>query len=248
MSGVVFCCGWYRGGCAGCRGGAGCEGLVLLARSECSGATLVSLYLTTRPTAHSRRAASLSSSSNPTFAYLHPVPNIHVKRPLSAVARDADNPLQVSDSTGFGSGGTSGAVTVQSSNDASCFDPHTQVSPLFAFSIVPSGAVTQCSASRIWWDPSVVQGCVSLPRSFRSLLILATAHLRSKVSFPVVSPSAYLKDRLALCHNKALDSAGHHPFEQAQLCYCWEATIADPERRAARCILSTRATTLVSVI
>ncbi|THH32072.1 hypothetical protein EUX98_g2120 [Antrodiella citrinella] len=64
----------------------------------------------------------------------------------------------VSDSTGFGSGGTSGAVTVLSSNDASCFDPHTQVQPLFAYSIVPAGVINQCAPTRIWWDPTLVQG------------------------------------------------------------------------------------------
>ncbi|KAH8101119.1 hypothetical protein BXZ70DRAFT_1007516 [Cristinia sonorae] len=67
----------------------------------------------------------------------------------------------VSDSTGFGTGGTSGAVTVQTSDDASCFDAQTQVQPLFAFSIVPSGAITQCSPTRIWWDPANVQGTPS---------------------------------------------------------------------------------------
>lgn len=69
----------------------------------------------------------------------------------------------VSDSSGFGSGGTSGAVTVlaSDSNDASCFDATHNVSPSFAFSIVPGGLITQCNNTRIWWDPAQVQGTPS---------------------------------------------------------------------------------------
>lgn len=71
--------------------------------------------------------------------------------------------MQVSDSSGFGSGGTSGAVTVLASetNDSSCFDATQNVSPAFAFSIVPGGLITQCNATRIWWDPAQVQGTPS---------------------------------------------------------------------------------------
>ncbi|KAJ7512685.1 hypothetical protein B0H11DRAFT_2151564 [Mycena galericulata] len=64
----------------------------------------------------------------------------------------------LSDSTGFASGGTSAGVEVETSSDASCFDPTQNVKPDFVYSIVPTGVITQCGATRIWWDPSTVQG------------------------------------------------------------------------------------------
>ncbi|KIM35169.1 hypothetical protein M413DRAFT_449880 [Hebeloma cylindrosporum] len=64
----------------------------------------------------------------------------------------------VSDSTGFGSGGTSVAAQVTNSNDASCFDAKTNVSPDFYFSIEPPNQIVQCTDTRLWWDKSVVQG------------------------------------------------------------------------------------------
>lgn len=69
--------------------------------------------------------------------------------------------LQVSDSSGFGSGGTSVAATVQSSSDSSCFNASAEVQPDFSFSIVPSNQIVECSPTRIWWDPSLVQGYVA---------------------------------------------------------------------------------------
>ncbi|CAL1699565.1 unnamed protein product [Somion occarium] len=70
-------------------------------------------------------------------------------------------PIYVSDSSGFGSGGTSGAVTVLQDDDSSCYDSTKTVSPAFSFSIVPAGQLTQCSPTRIWWDPALVQGTPS---------------------------------------------------------------------------------------
>lgn len=67
----------------------------------------------------------------------------------------------VSDSTGFGSGGTSVAASVMSSSDSSCFNPNQTVSPAFPFNIFPTNQVVQCNASRLWWDPSQVQGTPS---------------------------------------------------------------------------------------
>ncbi|THG96633.1 hypothetical protein EW026_g5230 [Hermanssonia centrifuga] len=67
----------------------------------------------------------------------------------------------VSDSTGFGSGGTSGAVAVLSSNDSSCYNVNQGVQPDFFYSLVPN-SLTQCAATRIWWDPTAgVQGTPS---------------------------------------------------------------------------------------
>ncbi|KAJ3555239.1 hypothetical protein NM688_g2686 [Phlebia brevispora] len=64
----------------------------------------------------------------------------------------------VGDQNGFSSGGTSGAVTVLSSDDSSCFNPTQGVEPGFFYSLVPS-SLTQCQPTRIWWDPTAgVQG------------------------------------------------------------------------------------------
>ncbi|KAI0918602.1 hypothetical protein AcV5_002549 [Taiwanofungus camphoratus] len=67
----------------------------------------------------------------------------------------------VSDDTGFGTGGTSVAATVQSSSASSCFNATQNVSPDFDFSIVPANQLVQCTPTRIWWDPSTVQGTPS---------------------------------------------------------------------------------------
>ncbi|KAJ7634795.1 hypothetical protein FB45DRAFT_909876 [Roridomyces roridus] len=64
----------------------------------------------------------------------------------------------VSDSTGFGSGGTSVGVEVASSSDTSCFDSSKAVTPDFFYSINPTGVITQCEITRLSWDPSQVQG------------------------------------------------------------------------------------------
>ncbi|KAI0764624.1 hypothetical protein BD413DRAFT_437794, partial [Trametes elegans] len=63
----------------------------------------------------------------------------------------------VSDSTGFGSGGTSAIATVQSGDDG-CFDTTTSVSPAFLFHTEPNGILLTCSPSRIWWENDTVQG------------------------------------------------------------------------------------------
>jgi hypothetical protein len=68
--------------------------------------------------------------------------------------------IQVSDQSGFGSGGTSVAAQVLTSNDASCFNPASSVSPQFVFSIEPPNQIVQCTPTRIWWDKSTVQGSV----------------------------------------------------------------------------------------
>ncbi|KAF9652605.1 hypothetical protein BDM02DRAFT_3109178 [Thelephora ganbajun] len=64
----------------------------------------------------------------------------------------------VSDQTGFGTGGTSVSVTVQSSSNSSCYDTSQSVQPQFVFSLYPDKAITQCSPTRLWWDNSTVQG------------------------------------------------------------------------------------------
>lgn len=60
----------------------------------------------------------------------------------------------LSDSSGFGTGGTSTVFTVDSSSDASCYDATQNVSPAFYFSISPLYQLVECQATRIWWDNS----------------------------------------------------------------------------------------------
>jgi len=64
----------------------------------------------------------------------------------------------VSDQSGFGTGGTSISVTVQSSSNSSCYDTSQSVQPQFVFSLSPAMAITQCSPVRLWWDNNTVQG------------------------------------------------------------------------------------------
>ena len=67
---------------------------------------------------------------------------------------------QVSDSSGFGTGGTSTPVTVLSSSDSSCFDSTKSVQGPWVFSINPTGGITQCESVRLWWEQEFVNGCV----------------------------------------------------------------------------------------
>lgn len=64
----------------------------------------------------------------------------------------------VSDSSSFGSGGTSIAAQVLSSDNAGCYDPNAESGPDFVFNIDPPNQIVQCSPSRLWWDNSTVQG------------------------------------------------------------------------------------------
>ncbi|KAK1226705.1 hypothetical protein PQX77_010308 [Marasmius sp. AFHP31] len=67
----------------------------------------------------------------------------------------------VSDSTGFGSGGTSTAQQVTSSDNSSCYNASTSVVSQWVFNIEPESQIVQCQPTRLWWDPSEVQGNVS---------------------------------------------------------------------------------------
>ncbi|KAI0029127.1 hypothetical protein K488DRAFT_14057, partial [Vararia minispora EC-137] len=67
----------------------------------------------------------------------------------------------VSDSTGFGSGGTTTAVTVLNSDDTSCYNSQQSVSGSWVFSINPTGSLTTCQSVRFYWQQSLVQGNVT---------------------------------------------------------------------------------------
>ncbi|TFK46843.1 hypothetical protein OE88DRAFT_1648334 [Heliocybe sulcata] len=64
----------------------------------------------------------------------------------------------MSDSSGFGSGGTSVTATVLQSSDSSCYDASTNVQPDWTFKIDPPNQLVQCQAARLWWDQGDPQG------------------------------------------------------------------------------------------
>lgn len=54
------------------------------------------------------------------------------------------------------------AAQVTTSDDSSCYNSSAQVAPLYDFYIDPQNQIVECSATRIWWDNSTVQGFVFL--------------------------------------------------------------------------------------
>ncbi|KAF8269216.1 hypothetical protein EI94DRAFT_1725804 [Lactarius quietus] len=67
----------------------------------------------------------------------------------------------VSDSSGFGTGGTSTPVTVLQSSDSSCYNPTQGIQLPFLFFADPSGGITQCESVRWWWQQNSVRGTVN---------------------------------------------------------------------------------------
>ncbi|KAH9031672.1 hypothetical protein EDB85DRAFT_1865648 [Lactarius pseudohatsudake] len=67
----------------------------------------------------------------------------------------------VSDSSGFGSGGTSTPVTVLQSSDSSCYDTTQSVQGPWVFSVSPTGGITQCESVRLWWEQEFINGTVN---------------------------------------------------------------------------------------
>jgi len=64
----------------------------------------------------------------------------------------------VSDSTGFGAGGASIVLEVQTgSSNSSCYGD-TNASLPFTFSTTPDNELTQCTPTRIYWDVGTTQG------------------------------------------------------------------------------------------
>lgn len=66
--------------------------------------------------------------------------------------------LQVSDSSGFGSGGASTPVTVLPSSDSSCYNASQPVQVPWFFNVDPPGGITQCESVRLWWEAPEVNG------------------------------------------------------------------------------------------
>ncbi|KAH9039230.1 hypothetical protein EDB84DRAFT_1675349 [Lactarius hengduanensis] len=66
----------------------------------------------------------------------------------------------VSDSSGFGTGGTSTPVTVLDSSDSSCYDPTKGIQLPWLFYVEPSGII-QCESVRWWWGQDLVNGTVN---------------------------------------------------------------------------------------
>ena len=67
---------------------------------------------------------------------------------------------QVSDSSGFGSGGTSTPVTVLPSSDSTCYNPTQGIQLPWLFFVDPTGGITQCETLRWYWQEDSVNGCV----------------------------------------------------------------------------------------
>ncbi|KAI9458689.1 hypothetical protein BJY52DRAFT_1416434 [Lactarius psammicola] len=67
----------------------------------------------------------------------------------------------VSDSSGFGTGGTSIPITVLQSPDSSCYDPTKGIQLPWLFYVEPSGGITQCESLRWWWGQDLVNGTVN---------------------------------------------------------------------------------------
>ena len=80
---------------------------------------------------------------------------------FSFIAHVAPHFLQVSDSSGFGSGGASIPVSILHSSNSSCYNASQTVHPAFDYYINPYGGLTQCEESQLWWGPDVV-GCAHL--------------------------------------------------------------------------------------
>ena len=70
----------------------------------------------------------------------------------------ADKLPQVSDGTGFGAGGASAVVQVQTSSDSSCYSSTQNASQSFGFSTTPDNQLTQCASTRIYWDAGTAKG------------------------------------------------------------------------------------------
>ena len=70
----------------------------------------------------------------------------------------ADKLSQVSDSTGFGAGGASVVLQVQTgSSDSSCYGNSESIPP-FTFSTTPDNQLTQCTPTRVFWGSGKTQG------------------------------------------------------------------------------------------
>lgn len=79
---------------------------------------------------------------------------VMVSNPISSAVEKAntDKLPQVSDSTGFGTGGASAAMQVQTgSSDSSCYGT-TEATLPFTFSTTPDNQLVQCTPTRIFWD------------------------------------------------------------------------------------------------
>ena len=88
-------------------------------------------------------------------------PNRHCAHLLELLAYCLAHHPQVSDSSGFGTGGTSARVTVHPSSDSSCYDTKGVQLPWdYQIAPGPSSIITQCELARLWWGEGEVNRCV----------------------------------------------------------------------------------------
>ncbi len=76
-----------------------------------------------------------------------------------SIALIAPHCLQVSDKSGFGTGGTSDQVTVLPSSDSSCYNTSQSGEVAWYFYTVPL-ELPQCELTQLFWDPRTVNGYV----------------------------------------------------------------------------------------
>ena len=117
-------------------------------------------------------------------------------------AHVAPHYLQVSDSSGFGSGGASIPVPVFQSSDSSCFNASEQGGIAWVFYNSPIGGLAQCETSQLWWESDRVVGCAhqsiiryfARPNSFRpSRHVLRVEHPIFIASYQVALSSSSLR-------------------------------------------------------
>ncbi|KZT23656.1 hypothetical protein NEOLEDRAFT_1069029 [Neolentinus lepideus HHB14362 ss-1] len=140
-------------------------------------AAAYSFDITSTPRQCQTFGVSISGSGSPPYSLLvipygaSPLPNnIEARRIVQQNFTGSSTSFQLkyptnshfvavmSDSSGFGSGGTSVAGTVLESSDSSCYDASTNVQPDWTYKIDPPNQLVQCQAARLWWDQGDPQG------------------------------------------------------------------------------------------
>ena len=114
--------------------------------------------------------------------------SIPLARLLELLAYCLPHYLQVSDSSGLGSGGTSTPVAVLGSSDSSCFNPTQGIELSFFFFVSPSGGIIQCETLQWYWQQNTVNGCVLYSSALSLSLWSQSLTLRRTVKLHGVIP------------------------------------------------------------
>jgi hypothetical protein len=114
---------------------------------------------------------------------------ITVAPPFSLAYRLPRHP-QVSDSSGFGTGGTSTPVTVLQSSDSSCYNSTEGIQLPWLFYVDPTGGITQCESVRWWWNQSLVTGCVLHSSAHSSASVISTSDISRHTALSIFTASS----------------------------------------------------------